>query len=212
LGDAVRVSQQIDIRPSDWNVESIIYRRQGAEELMIARGTMCFAVGARPCSVAASRTASPCYVYAAGHTRLGQWNELDLLAMQGKCRESFLIDFAADSLARVADRKLALQTTLASIDIEDASHLTSRELEIEMRLMQIKCGQVTVQFDYFARQGEHRISFARGRQVMSTKRVAEGSLVPTPLPQDMLLALKPYAASTEMVKAIEDILEFERAV
>lgn len=129
---------------------------------------------------------------------------LELLSWQGKCRELFLADHSPDVLRQVVDRQLILQTTSASVDLLQPSPAEIEQVRIEMRLASIKCGQMTVRFDYYAKLHDGNWKqFATGSQVMSSK-YSDNS--PSSLPVDLLLALRDFTKCKILCDAIDDIL------
>lgn len=149
----------------------------------------------------------PCYAHAADPDD-SCISPLSLIALQGKCRELFLADFAPLTLRQVAARSLLLQTTEASVEILDTPIRDIDGVLVEMRLTAVKCGQLTVRFDYLARSGSTTHCVAVGHQVISTKH-SEGDCVnPCPLPVELGLALRGFAAAGSLRAKIDDIVEF----
>ncbi|HEV7279529.1 MAG TPA: hypothetical protein VGN57_04885 [Pirellulaceae bacterium] len=179
----------------------------------IASGAMRFLTA---CELDQKRTYHPagsCYSFASTLPGFRQgWSPLDFLGLQGKCRELFLEDHAANTLASVARGELILQTSDASFSLLDEQPSATDHVRVEMRLEALKCGQMGVRFDYFI---EHRFGtacrFAEGYQRMSTKRRREGSPAPCPVPPELLLALREFAASEQLLGKIEDVLTFVNA-
>ena len=154
----------------------------------------------------------PCYSIAVP-TRSGRaMTSIDLIGLQGKCRELFLIEHAEATLRLVVERALLLQTTTASLDMLQPLPNTVSDVRVDMRLESIKCGQMTVRFDYFAelRDGT-RFHFAKGLQKMSSKHQRGSAVVPCPFPTDLLIALREFTESKDLLGRIEDILTFASA-
>jgi enediyne core biosynthesis thioesterase len=131
---------------------------------------------------------------------------LDLLSWQGKCRELFLADHAPEVLRQVVDRRLILQTTLASVDNWQSSMLDVEQVRVEMRLVSIKCGQMTVQFEYFAQlQDDSWEHFATGKQVTSSKN---STVEACTLPDELLVALREFTGCQKLLEAIDNIEKY----
>jgi len=211
VGDDIQVSMAIDGSEGEGGegcVSATIARLSDKGLETIASGSMRF-MNAQQCFPHQHELPrGPCYEFTAKCSPKTDLNPLDLLAWQGKCRELFLADHAPDALRRVANRQLALQTTSASLEIHDLLPLFIDEVRVEMRLQAIKCGQMSVHFDYFARADEGEMRFATGSQRMSSKRCCETGIYPCPLPDDILHALESFTGSKALLEKIGSILAF----
>ena len=209
IGDDVSVSMEFDENEHQCSASATIERitENGAET--IGKGSMRFQTSPAYCHAHNESPSGPFYEFTTTCPRISVLNPLDLFAWQGKCRELFLEDHVPESLGRVANRQLALQTTFASVELHQTPPLLD-EVRIEMRLDEIKCGQLGVRFDYFALSENEQVAFATGHQRMSSKRYVGLGIVPCPLPTDMLLALQSFTDSKRMLDKIENILEFAR--
>lgn len=121
-------------------------------------------------------------VYFANHIR---W--------QGRCREMFLRDHAPGVLAEMR-RGLAFVTTRVVCEyLEELEALD--ELVIRMRLLAQAQNRVTMSFEYFRLRDGREELVARGEQQVACMIRDGRGLVPTPLPRELIDALRPYAAS-----------------
>lgn len=119
-------------------------------------------------------------VYFANHIR---W--------QGACRERFLRDHAPSILNELADG-LALITT--QVSCEYLSELTAfDEVVIAMRLDNMVQNRITMDFEYWRAQGEHKELIARGKQQIACMRRENDRLSPVVVPKALREALRPYA-------------------
>ncbi|MCF7962860.1 MAG: hypothetical protein K9M08_19145 [Pirellula sp.] len=207
IGDDVSVSMEFDENEHQYAASATIERitENGAET--IGKGSMRFQTSSAYSHAHNESPSGPFYEFTIMCPRISVLNPLDLFAWQGKCRELFLEDHVPESLGRVANRQLALQTTSASVELHQTPPLLD-EVRIEMRLDEIKCGQLGVRFDYFALSENEQVAFATGHQRMSSKRYVGSGIVPCPLPTDMLRALQSFTDSKRMLDKIENIIEF----
>jgi enediyne biosynthesis thioesterase len=114
------------------------------------------------------------------------------LRWQGRCREMFLRDHAPEILAELADG-LALATVRCSCDYL-AELEAFDEIVLRMRLGGVVQNRITLNFEYWRRQGEEGEELvARGEQVVACMRREGKRAVPTAIPVPLREALKPYA-------------------
>ncbi|MBI1852274.1 MAG: acyl-CoA thioesterase [Planctomycetes bacterium] len=118
---------------------------------------------------------------------LGNVYYVNLIRWQGRCRELFLRDHAPEVLGEMS-RGLILVTTRCSCDFL-AELRPFDEVIVRMRLGELAQNRLTLAFD-FAR-GEEIV--ARGEQVVASMRRDGDRLVPTPMPESLREALRPYA-------------------
>ena len=210
IGDRVEVA----ISTSEANDDTItatteVFKQVDGGPTRIAAGKMSFATSANLIAVHNDAPVGPCYSFTAT-TPVGLiCSTLELLGWQGKCRELFLEDHAAVTLVRVANRDLLLQTTSASISMLRMPPRATDQVRIEMRLESLKCGKIGVRFDYFSDHPTRQpIRFAKGHQWMSSKHLYRQSVVPCPVPDDLLLALRQFTLSHPLLERIDDIITF----
>ena len=121
-------------------------------------------------------------VYYANHIR---W--------QGRCRELFLREHAPDVLDALR-RGLALVTT--SVSCEYLAELSAfDELIIRMRLGALKQNRITMLFEYWRMTAGGEELCARGEQQVAVMRREGDAMLPTPVPQALLEALRQYAGA-----------------
>ena len=119
-------------------------------------------------------------VYYANHIR---W--------QGRCREMFLRDHAPGVSQELADG-LALVTVRCDCEYFDQLRAFD-EVSVRMTLGHMDRHRLGMEFDYWkvGPDGEHLV--ARGSQEIACLRSnGDGSLVPTPVPDELRVALAPY--------------------
>lgn len=121
-------------------------------------------------------------VYYANHVR---W--------QGRCREMFLRDHAPQVLDELAAGLALVTTRVACEYLAELAALD--EVIIRMRLGGLTQNRVTMLFDYWRHVGDHEELVARGEQQVACMRRDGPRLVPTPVPQALREALRPYAAA-----------------
>jgi enediyne biosynthesis thioesterase len=119
-------------------------------------------------------------VYYANHVR---W--------QGRCREMFLRDHAPGVLDDLAGG-LALVTTRVSCEYL-AELRAFDEVAVRMRLGGIAQNRVAMRFEYWRRAGGGEELVARGEQEVACMRREGGAIVPSPVPPELVEALRPYA-------------------
>lgn len=156
----------------------------------------------------------PCYTMHVSTPVDRELNATDLLSWQGKCRELFLEDQAGSILRQVAKRELILQTTTASLEWMGSVPGRDSAVRVEMRLASLKCGQMGVRFDYVIdRSGPaSKLPFAIGHQSMSSKHPVGETVLPCPLPRELLVALREFTDSPRLMAKIEDILRFAEPI
>lgn len=114
------------------------------------------------------------------------------LAWQGRCRELFLRDHAPQILDELR-RDLRLVTIRCSCDYIHELFAFD-EIVIRMRLGAIVQNRVTMSFEYFRRESSGEVLVARGEQEVGCMRVEDGRTVPTPVPEALRDALRPFGA------------------
>lgn len=218
IGDSVEVLTSIcEDAQGMLDASAEVVRQGDSGPHRIASGHMTIAThdGARDLGNGQSYNDHPtgaCYSFVTMLAAVATWNPLDLLAWQGKCRELFLADYAHDTLHGVASQTLILQTTRASIDLLQLPPQQADEVEVEMRLESLKCGQLGVRFDYIARAPDgSSVRFAKGGQKMCSKRRTGTATSPCALPTDMLQALRKFTESDTLLNKIDEILSFSTA-
>jgi len=124
---------------------------------------------------------------------LGNVYYVNHLAWQGRVREMFLRDHAPGILDEL-NRDLRLVTIRCSC--EYFHELAPFDLVIvRMRLGEIVQNRITMLFDYVRREAESgETLIARGEQQIGCMRLDHERLVPTPVPDILREALRPYGA------------------
>ncbi|RFU37505.1 acyl-CoA thioesterase [Actinomadura logoneensis] len=113
------------------------------------------------------------------------------LAWQGTCRELFLADRAPGVVKRLAD-DLALVTASCSCDY--LAELTAFDrVSVRMTLAAVEDNRVTMDFAYYRTGEGPALLAARGAQTVACMTRTPSGLAPTSVPDDLLLALRPYA-------------------
>ena len=113
------------------------------------------------------------------------------VSWQGRCREMFLRDFAPEVLTEL-NRGLALVTTRVSCEYL-AEISAFDELVIRMSLGGLKQNRVIMVFDYWRRTGDGEELVARGEQEIACMQRDGRQMLPTPVPEVLREALKPFA-------------------
>lgn len=113
------------------------------------------------------------------------------LRWQGRCREMFLHNKAPEILEDLANG-LALATVRCSCDYLAELEAFDRVL-LRMRLGGVVQNRITLLFDYFRETADGEELIARGEQVIACMRREGKRTVPTPIPEPLREALKPYA-------------------
>lgn len=186
-----------------------VFRHNDENSVRIASGTMMFTAVDELTPPHNDHPMGPSYSFEPNVYSTSGQDPLELLGWQGKCRELFLADHTADTLRRVAARELILQTTTASLDLVRMPPKSIDHVRVEMRLESLKCGQMSVRFDYLAdlRNGT-TVRFAKGSQKLSSKRQSGQIVAPCPLPTALLIALRGFTDSEQLLAKITDILSF----
>ena len=113
------------------------------------------------------------------------------LRWQGRCREMFLRDHAPEVLEEL-QQGLALATVRCSCDYL-AELAAFDEIVIRMRLGEQTQNRLTLLFEYWRKTGEQEERVARGEQQIACLRREGDRTIPTPVPEALREALKPYA-------------------
>ncbi len=212
MGDCVQVTSDVCPSNGGCSTTSTIKKQVDGVDSVLATGTITYSNQHYKENFDCDRPVGPCYEHRSPYSPRMSRNPLELLSLQGKCRELFLLDNAPETIRRVASQDLALQTTSASVDILSSRPLEASELKVELRLEALKCGQMTVRFDYFELNAGRPVHFASGQQRMSCKRRYSHGLLPTPLPLDVLGALRQFTDDGHLLEKITEIERFaERA-
>lgn len=111
---------------------------------------------------------------------------------QGRVREMFLREHAPDVLAALSNG-LALATLRCSCDYL-AELRAFDEVIIRMRLGGLAQNRITMLYEYWRQGAKGEELVARGEQQVACLRREGDRLVPVPVPQSLLAALKPYQA------------------
>ncbi|GHH72808.1 acyl-CoA thioesterase [Kitasatospora indigofera] len=118
---------------------------------------------------------------------------VNYLRWQGRCREMFLRELAPEVLADIRDD---LKLFTLKVDCEFFAEITAfDELSIRMRLQDLTQTQIGFAFDYVrlpAGGGEELV--ARGQQRVACMRGPNNDTRPTRVPEQLRLALEPFAA------------------
>jgi enediyne biosynthesis thioesterase len=135
------------------------------------------------------------------------------VSWQGACRELFLKEYAPSVLRMVIEREVVLHTTKVSCEFHDPVGSTvNDEISVEMTLTHLRGGRMTVHFDYFREEnpaeGTPRTRIAIGDQSMCIKRMTRTGLVPVVFPVELLLALRQFTDSSEILDHIEEATLF----
>lgn len=118
-------------------------------------------------------------VYFANHVR---W--------QGTCREMFLRDHAVEILEQLGE-DLALVTL--NVSCEYLSELLAfDQIVVRMRLAGLRQNRVSLHFEYWRVHDSGEELVAKGDQEIATMRRVEDKLEPTPIPEALSEALRPY--------------------
>ncbi|MEV5569956.1 acyl-CoA thioesterase [Spirillospora sp. NPDC052269] len=113
------------------------------------------------------------------------------LAWQGACRELFLADHAPGVVERL-DGDLALVTVSCACDY--LAELSAFDhVSVRMTLSELEDNRVTMGFDYYRTGGGPALLAARGAQTIACMARTPSGLAPAAIPDDLLLALRPYA-------------------
>jgi enediyne core biosynthesis thioesterase len=112
------------------------------------------------------------------------------LRWQGRCREFFLRDYAPGIVAEL-ERGFALVTTRVVCEYFDELRALD-EVRIEMKLASLAQNRLTMTFDYYRTDANPEVLVARGEQEVACMRRQGGRMVPTPVPAELLEALRPF--------------------
>jgi enediyne core biosynthesis thioesterase len=117
---------------------------------------------------------------------------VNYLRWQGRCREMFLQEHAADVLAEIR-QDLKLFTLRVSCEFFAGAEAFDR-LSVRMRLEELTQTQIGFSFDYVRlRDGEYLV--ARGRQRVACMRGPNRKTRPALVPESLRVALAEYAHS-----------------
>nr|AAO25875.1 TebC [Streptomyces citricolor] len=116
---------------------------------------------------------------------------VNYLRWQGRCREMFLKEKAPGVLAELRDD---LKLFTLKVDCDFFAEITAfDELSIRMRLEELTQTQIQFSFDYLRLDGGQENLVARGRQRIACMRGPNTATVPARVPEELRLALAPYA-------------------
>jgi len=113
------------------------------------------------------------------------------LSWQGRCREMFLRDKAPAVLDELA-RDLRLVTLRCGCDYF-AELAAFDDVVVRMRLKAVVQNRMALGFEYWRIGSTGEELVARGEQEIASMRQNGNGLAPTPLPDALREALKPYA-------------------
>jgi enediyne biosynthesis thioesterase len=114
------------------------------------------------------------------------------VSWQGRCREAFLAEHAAEVVERLA-RDLRLVTLSVSCEFYEELRVFDA-VTIEMRLAEKNAHRIALSFDYqLDRAGMTRLA-ASGAQEVACMSLVGGRLAPTEIPPSLAAALDAYAA------------------
>ncbi|WP_158895167.1 acyl-CoA thioesterase [Amycolatopsis anabasis] len=112
---------------------------------------------------------------------------------QGHCRERFLADHAPGMLAALSNG-FAMVTTACGC--EYFGELTAADVvELRMTLSELDGNRVGMGFDYFRINAAVPQLVARGSQTIACMSRGPDGLQPTPVPEELRDALRPYLNS-----------------
>jgi enediyne biosynthesis thioesterase len=115
------------------------------------------------------------------------------LRWQGRCREMFLREHAPDVLA---DLENGLYLATVRCSCEYLAELSAfDEVAIRMRLVGLTQNRLTMSFEYVRLHGGGQELVGRGEQQVAFMRREGQRLVPTPVPEALREALRPYAGT-----------------
>lgn len=112
------------------------------------------------------------------------------LSWQGRCRELFLRDYAAEVLDELRG-DLRLVTLNVSCEYFAELHALDT-VEIQMRLAQLHQNRIKLRFDYLLQGGAPELLVARGLQEIGCMRQVGGGLAPTAVPGPLASALAEF--------------------
>lgn len=114
------------------------------------------------------------------------------LRWQGRCRELFLREHVPSIRGRL-EEGLALVTVRCSCEYL-AELRAFDQVAVRMRLAKLEQNRITMDFEYWklAQEGEQLV--ARGQHVVACMRREQGGgITPTPVPEDLVIALRQYS-------------------
>lgn len=114
------------------------------------------------------------------------------LRWQGRCREMFLREHAPGIVDQLQSG-LALATTHCSCEYFVELRAFD-EVAVRMRLASITQSRLELEFEYWRAGAAGDELIARGRQGIACLRRTGDQTVPTPVPDELREALKPYGA------------------
>jgi enediyne core biosynthesis thioesterase len=114
------------------------------------------------------------------------------LAWQGRCREMFLRDHAADVITELS-RGLSLATVRCSCEYF-AELSAFDEVIVRMRLAELVQNRIALSFEYWRKSSRAEELVARGEQQVACMRREGERLVPAPVPASLRKALAAYEA------------------
>ena len=114
------------------------------------------------------------------------------LRWQGRCREMFLREHAPGIIHQL-QTGLALATTHCSCEYFVELRAFD-EIVVRMRLASITQSRLELEFEYWRSGAGGEELVARGRQGVACLRRTGELLAPTPVPDELREALKPYGA------------------
>lgn len=109
------------------------------------------------------------------------------LRWQGHCREAFLGEHAPDTIEALLRGDLALVTVSCALDFFSEC-FAGDVVDVAMRLHRVAGNRIEMRFSYH-REGS---TVATGRQVVACMRREADGLVPAPVPERLLEALRAY--------------------
>lgn len=113
------------------------------------------------------------------------------LRWQGRCRELFLKEHAAEVL-QALDSGLRLATTRCSCEYL-AELAAFDEIVVSMRLVSQHQNRIALSFEYRRCSEGVAELVARGEQEIACMQETNGTLAPAPIPHALREALRPYA-------------------
>ena len=116
------------------------------------------------------------------------------LRWQGRCREMFLRDHAPGILRRLSE-DFALVTVRCSCEYLGELRAFD-ELAIRMRLAEAVQNRVAMEFDYVRLQAGKEELIARGQHEVACMRRDGERIVPTPIPDELREALRPFSVGS----------------
>ena len=112
------------------------------------------------------------------------------LGWQGRCRELFLRDHAADVIEEL-NRGLSLATVRCSCEYL-AELRAFDEVQVRMRLLELNQNRITLAFEYWRLQPGGEQLVARGEQQIACMKHHGAELTPAPVPPSLRAALAAY--------------------